>query len=57
MLALIWHPFNYNRVSMSEVICQHTFAQHIPVQYVFWERCVNMPHSDGSRRIWRREAN
>ena len=48
---------------ISEVIRHHTFAQPIPVRNVYWEKRVNRPcvwsifHCDGSRRIWRREAN
>ena len=48
---------------ISEVLRHHTFAQPIPVKYVYWARCVNTPcvwnvfHSDGSRRKKRREAN
>ena len=42
-LALIWHSFIQNRVCISEVIRHHTFAQPIPVQAVYWKRCVNTP--------------
>ena len=41
MLALFWHTFVEIPVCISEIIQHHIFAQPIPVQYVYWERCVS----------------